>query len=78
MERKTVNITLIPGNLLIVVFLIMFVMKLLEVGAPAEWSWWIITAPLWFIPAVIGCVWVITVILMSLMFVFYKIRCLFD
>ena len=30
-----------------VLFLIMFVMKVMGLGAVASWSWWWVTAPLW-------------------------------
>ena len=28
-------------------FLVFLVLKLAEVGAVAQWSWWAVTAPLW-------------------------------
>lgn len=28
-------------------FLILFTLKLAEIGAVATWSWWLVTAPLW-------------------------------
>ena len=48
------------------VFLVFLVLKLLEVGPVAEWSWWWVTAPLWG-PALIalafagicGIIWLI-------------------
>lgn len=30
-----------------IMFLIMFTLKIAEVGAVATWSWWLVTAPLW-------------------------------
>lgn len=30
-----------------VTFAVVLVLKLVEVGAVAEWSWWWVTAPLW-------------------------------
>ncbi len=30
-----------------IMFLIMFTLKIAEVGAVATWSWWFVTAPLW-------------------------------
>lgn len=42
------------------VFLIFLVLKLAEVGAIAQWSWWWVTSPLWLPAAVIlpivGCI----------------------
>lgn len=35
------------GGLWTLLFIIMFVMKVLGVGAVATWSWWWVTAPLW-------------------------------
>ena len=28
-------------------FIVLFVGKVFEIGAVADWSWWLITAPLW-------------------------------
>ncbi len=36
-----------------VLFLIFLVLKLAEIGAVANWSWWWVTAPLW-IPLFFG------------------------
>ena len=33
--------------LMSVMFIILFVMKVFELGAVANWSWWLITAPIW-------------------------------
>lgn len=30
-----------------IMFLILFTLKLAEIGAVATWSWWAVTAPLW-------------------------------
>lgn len=30
-----------------IMFLILFTLKVAEVGAVASWSWWLVTAPLW-------------------------------
>ena len=35
------------GGLWTLLFIIMFVMKVLGIGAVATWSWWWVTAPLW-------------------------------
>lgn len=35
------------------VFLIFLTLKLAEIGAVANWSWWAVTAPLWGIPAIL-------------------------
>jgi hypothetical protein len=34
-----------------VVFLILFVMKIFMIGDVANWSWWLVTLPLWIAPA---------------------------
>ena len=39
--------------LISLVFLILMTLKLAEIGAVADWSWWWVTAPLW-VPVAIG------------------------
>lgn len=51
------------------IFLIFLVLKLAEIGAVANWSWWWVTSPLW-IPLGIGIscllIWLIVYGLISL------------
>lgn len=37
-----------------IMFLILFTLKVAEVGAVASWSWWLVTAPLWGGFALVG------------------------
>lgn len=39
-----------------IVFLILMTLKLAEIGEVADWSWWLITLPLWGPMAIIGVV----------------------
>lgn len=52
----------IGGGLFGTLFIIMFIMKVLGIGAVANWSWWWITAPLWgpvLVSLLILIVWLI-------------------
>jgi hypothetical protein len=40
-------------NLGILIFIVFLTLKLAEIGAVANWSWWWVTSPLW-IPLAIG------------------------
>lgn len=37
-----------------IIFFIFLVMKLAEIGVVADWSWWLVTAPIWAPAAVLG------------------------
>lgn len=39
-----------------IMFLILFTLKVAEVGAVASWSWWLVTAPLWGAFALAGAI----------------------
>lgn len=56
------------GGLWTLLFIIMFILKVLGVGAVANWSWWIVTAPLWIplaltflIIILLGIIWFIII-----------------
>lgn len=44
--KISLNFSIFP----IALFLIFFIMKVASVGVVADWSWWLVTMPLWFIP----------------------------
>ena len=44
------------------VFIILLICKAFDIGNVGDWSWWIITAPLW-IPLIIGIFIIFTIIL---------------
>jgi hypothetical protein len=51
------------------VFIVFLVLKLAEVGAVANWSWWWVTAPLWIPFAIfilLLIIWLIVVIISEL------------
>jgi len=44
-------------GLLGMMFLVLFTGKIFHLGEVGEWSWWIITLPLWGLPAAfVGCI----------------------
>lgn len=49
MDKKNNNgcVFYFGGGIWGILFLIMFVMKVMGLGAVASWSWWWVTAPLW-------------------------------
>lgn len=51
-------------------FLVFLVLKLTNV---ITWSWWWITAPLWFTPAIVLSILLIVAIIFLLIFVFGKL-----
>lgn len=47
------------------VFLVFLILKLSETGQVANWSWWLVTSPLW-IPVVFGIIIMIVVIIATI------------
>lgn len=45
--QKNKNNNGVTSLLLILVFVVFLVLKLAEIGAVANWSWWAVTSPLW-------------------------------
>ena len=41
----------------VVTFFIFLTLKLAEIGMVAKWSWWVVTAPLWF-PIAVSLGWI--------------------
>lgn len=63
------------GGIWGILFLIMFVMKTMGLGAVANWSWWWVTAPIWGpFAIVLG----IALILSLIAGIFYFITSFFD
>lgn len=44
---------------LMILFLIMFGLKLAGVGTAAALSWWLVTLPLWIIPAIFAATFIV-------------------
>jgi uncharacterized protein (DUF983 family) len=63
------------GGIWGILFLIMFVMKTMGLGAVANWSWWLVTAPIWGPFAIVLCIALILSLIAGL---FYFITSFFD
>ena len=56
MSDDTTNTGLSFCTILLIIFL---VLKLVEIGPVAHWSWWWVTAPLWIPWGIIGSIFLI-------------------
>ena len=76
LKYPKLNIPLTPRlmSLPSIAFLSLFVGKLTGIGAVATWSWWWVTLPLWFIPALMfslpvvgGTIYLILLLLVAIL-----------
>lgn len=50
-NTKSFKIGCGSSTMFVVMFLILFTLKLAGIGVVKDWSWWWVTAPLWGVPA---------------------------
>jgi len=50
-KKSTFRIGCGSSTMFVLMFIVMFTLKLAEVGAMKDLSWWWVTAPLWGVPA---------------------------
>lgn len=62
-ETKTININ-IGGRTFRILFIILFVLKVCDIGIVSNWSWWWIFAPIW-IPVLLFVLWAIVAFIIS-------------
>jgi len=62
-ETKTININ-IGGRTFRILFIILFILKVCDIGIVATWSWWWIFAPIW-IPVLLFVLWAIVAFIIS-------------
>ncbi len=58
MDERKVAVSSRGFGLCTVLFLIFLVLKLAEIGAVADWSWWAVLSPWYILPLVFFILWV--------------------